>query len=175
MDAADLDALERAALPTTKDDLLERINTARVALDGAITPLTEDELADVRDGAGWATADHLSHLAAWERMTVAHLTGGAEHEIAGIDRERFARASLEELNNLIYHRLRGMSLPEALAEYRAAHEAIVAFLRTLDDDTFDAPYWDDDPERRTVMDKVTGDTYRHYLEHRRWILELVRA
>jgi len=175
MDEAELDALERMAAPETKAELLARIGPARRALDAAIAALTEDELADLRDGAGWSTADHLSHIAAWERMIVAHLTDGPEHEIAGIERERFDAATLDELNNLLYHRMRGMALGDALAEYAAAHEAIGAFLRALDEDVFGEPYWDDDASGRRVMEKVTGDTYRHYLEHRRWILELVRG
>jgi hypothetical protein len=171
-DERDLAALEEAPLPETKAALFERIAVARRALDGTAAALTEDELADIRDGAGWSTADHLSHIAAWERMIVAHLTDGSDHEIVGVDPARYAAMSLDEINNALYHRLRGLSLDDALAEYRAAHLALVSFLRSLDDAAFALPFWDDDPSRRTVMDKVTGDTYRHYLEHRRWITQL---
>jgi hypothetical protein len=175
MDEAELRVLERMPVPRTKAALLERVAPARRALDEAIAALTEDELADLRDGAGWSTADHLSHIAAWERMIVAHLADGSEHEIVGVGRARFDRATLDELNNLLYHRMRGLALPDALAEYAAAHAAIVAHLRGFDAAAFERPYWEDDPSGRTVMEKVTGDTYRHYLEHRRWILELVRG
>lgn len=175
MDETELDALEREPAPRRKAELLARITPARRALDAAVAALTEDELADVRDGAGWSTADHLSHIAAWERMIVAHLTDGLDHEIVGINRARYEAATLDELNNLLYHRMRGMALGDALTEYGAAHGAIVAFLRSLDEAAFENAYWDDDPSGRSVMEKVTGDTYRHYLEHRRWILELVRG
>jgi hypothetical protein len=175
MDEREIEALERMAAPETKSELLARIAPARRALDHAVAALTDDELADLRDGAGWSTADHLSHIAAWERMIVAHLTDGSEHEIAGLDRERFDAATLDELNNLLYHKMRGMALGDALAEYAAAHVAIVAFLRSLDEGAFAEAYWSDEPSGRSIMDKVTGDTYRHYLEHRRWILELVRG
>jgi len=175
MDASQLDLLEQLPPPGTKDELLRRIAPARRALDEAMSALTEDELADLRDGAGWSTADHLSHIAAWERMIVAHLTNGSEHEIAGTDRERFDLATLDELNNLLYHRMRGLALADALAEHHAAHEALLAFLRSLDEKAFHRAYWEDDPLGRTVMEKVTGDTYRHYLEHRRWILAIVHG
>ncbi|HEY8172310.1 MAG TPA: ClbS/DfsB family four-helix bundle protein [Dehalococcoidia bacterium] len=175
MDQADLDALEAMPSPSSKAELLARIPPARAALGETVAALTEDELADLRDGAGWATIDHLSHIAAWERMIVAHLTDGSDHEIVGVDAVRYATMSLDELNNVLYHRMRGLTLGDALREYAAAHEAIVAFLRTLDDAVFASAYWDDDPSGRTVMEKVTGDTYRHYLEHRRWIRELIRS
>lgn len=169
------DALEALPSPQTRDELLSRTDAARRILEGTLAAITEDELGDIRDGAGWATVDHLSHIAAWERMIAAHLTDGAEHDVAGIDRARFDALGLEELNNLLYHRMRGRSLPEALTEYREAHEAILALLRRFDERRFSEPYWDDDPSGRTVMDKVVGDTYRHYLEHNRWILDLVRG
>lgn len=43
----------------------------------------------------------------------------------------------------------------------------------MDDRDVDRPYWSDDPTGRTVMEKMTGDTYRHYLEHRAWILAML--
>jgi len=174
MNERDLTELEAMPTPRARDELLARIPPARAALDAVVGVLTEDELADLRDGAGWSAADHLSHIAAWERMLVAHLTNGADHEVAGVDATRYATMGLDELNNVLYHRFRGRALGEALAEYRDAHDAIVALLRSLDDAAFARPYWDDDPSMRTVMEKVTGDTYRHYLEHRRWISDLVR-
>jgi uncharacterized damage-inducible protein DinB len=101
MDERDIEALERMTAPETKSELLARIASARDALNDAVAALTEDELADLRDGAGWSTADHLSHIAAWERMIVAHLTDGSDHEIVGIDCERYDAATLDELNNLL--------------------------------------------------------------------------
>ena len=173
MNEPGLDALERSPVPETKHELLRRISVARDALDATIAALTEDELADYRDGAGWSAADHLSHIAAWERMLVAHLTDGSDYEIAGVSRERYVSMTADELNNLLYHRVRGMALGEAMAEYEAAHAATVAQLESMDEAAFARPYWGDDPEQRTVMEKLAGDTYRHYLEHRRWITELV--
>jgi len=49
----------------------------------------------------------------------------------------------------------------------------VAMLEELSESDLARPYWDDEPDGRTVLDKVTGATYRHYLEHRRWISDLL--
>ena len=159
----------------TKAELIARIAPAREALDATVAALTEDELADYRDGAGWSTVDHLSHIAAWERMLVAHLTDGTDHEIAGLSRERYVSMGLDDVNNLLYHRVRGMALGEAMAEYEAAHAAVVSEIESMDEAAFAKPYWGDDPEQRTVMEKLVGDTYKHYLEHRRWIMELMES
>jgi len=174
MDEPQLAELESLTPPAAKAELLARIGPARMALDETIAALTEDELADLRDGAGWSAVDHLSHIAAWERMLVARMTDGSEHEIAGVDATRCAGMTLDQLNNVLYHKMRGMTLGDALAEYAAAHEAMVSFIERLDDSALAQPYWDDEPSGRTVIEKLTGDTYRHYLEHRRWIAELAR-
>jgi hypothetical protein len=167
--------LERLPPPETRDDLLRRNDVARRALDAVLAAITEDEMGDLRDGAGWATVDHMSHIAAWERMIVAHLTDGSDHEVAGVEADRFAAMTLDELNNVLYHRMRGRSIGEAFADYRDAHASILAFIRTMEPTRFAQPYWPDEPDGRTVMQKVAGDTYLHYLEHRRWILDLVHG
>ena len=167
--------LEDLPLPGTRHELLHRIGIARDALDAALAAITEDEMGDIRDGAGWATVDHMSHIAAWERMIVAHLTDGSEHEIAGVAAARFETMALDEVNNVLYHRMRGRTIGEAFADYREAHEAIVEFIGKMDDGQFAQPYWSDHPHGRTVMQKIAGDTYLHYLEHRRWILDLVQT
>jgi hypothetical protein len=174
MTSEGLTELEAAAAPATRDELVARIATARAALDAVVAALTEDEMGDVRDGAGWSTADHLSHIAAWERMLVAQVTGGSEADAAGIDRARFGSMTEQEVNDALYHRLRGLSLPQAQAEYSAAHESVLAVLRSMDGASLDRPYTADDPSGRTVMAAVADNTYRHYLEHRRWIIALVR-
>ena len=39
----------------------------------------------------------------------------------------------------------------------------------------DELYWGDDAAQRTVLEKVSGDTYLHYREHAEWIGELLAA
>jgi hypothetical protein len=169
----ELAALERAAVPETGAELLRRMVVARDALDEVVSALTEDELADYRDGAGWSTVDHLSHIAVWERMFVAQVTDGTDYKVAGLPREKFLAMSADELNNALYHRVRGMALGEAMEECESAHAAVVVKVWDLPEEAFARPYWHDDPQLRTVMEKASGDTYRHYLEHRRWITELI--
>jgi hypothetical protein len=166
--------LEDAPVPASKDELLARIATARRVLDDVVAALTEDELGDIRDGAGWSTVDHLSHIAAWERMLVAQASGGSEAEASGIERARFEAMTEQEVNDALYHRLRGLALPDALAEYAAAHGAAVGLVRSMDEAGLQRPYAREDPSGRTVMAAIADNTYRHYLEHRRWIIELVR-
>lgn len=167
------ESLLRAELPLSRDELLGYTGVARAWLDAVIAGSTRDALAARRDAAGWRPLDHLLHIAAWERMIVAHLTSGNEHEIAGVDRARFDAMPLDELNNVLYRRSLALAPDAAMAEYRDAHDVITEHVRTMADASFGVPYWEDEPDGRTVMEKVAGDTYRHYIEHGVWIREML--
>jgi hypothetical protein len=164
--------LEDLPLPTSKAELMERIPPARQALESLLDQLSEAQMV-TPDESGWSVKDHLAHLATWERMIVAHLQAGNDNEIVGLDDAAYAAAGLNELNAVIERRHKDQPLADVLDDFHRSHAAIVAELNRLPDAGFARSYWEDDPEGRTVLDKVAGDTYRHYLEHRRWILDLL--
>ena len=166
--------LERLPGPRTKAELLERIPPARAALEETIAGLSESEL-DAPGPDGWSVKDHLSHIATWERMMVAHLRDGSAHAVLQMDEATYLAKGLEELNEAIYQQHRDRPPARVLEDFRQAHREAVALLDGLDEAAFWRPYWHDDPSGRPVMDKVAGDTYRHYLEHRTWIQELLAA
>ena len=156
-----------------KDELLEHIKRDRARLEEIVEDLSDGELAAPGPDGGWSAKDHLSHVAAWERMIVAHLRDGSDHEIAGMDEASYAAATLDELNDRLYRLHSGWSLARVHDEFGAAHAAIVAFIERMAEDTLGQPYWGDDPSRRTALEKIAGDTYLHYREHAGWIGALV--
>lgn len=159
-------------LPATSDDLLERIAASRAALAETIRGIDRAALVKKRDAAGWTALDHLAHIASWERMIVAHLTDGSDHEVLGVDAEQYAAMSLQEINDALHERTRSRTAGATLAEFVAAHSDIVALIEALPAEVLARPYWDGDPSGRTVMAKVAGDTYLHYAEHAAWIAAL---
>jgi hypothetical protein len=173
MASFDLDTLEALPLPLDKSELLARIRPARSALEEVVITLDDDAL-NRADGADWRVRDHLSHLAAWERMLIAHLTDGADHAVAKMRPEEYADATLQQVNNRLHELHRGDTTDAVHAEFAAAHAALTRFVGGLSDAHLARPYWADDPARRPVIEKLSSDTYRHYLEHRRWIGELVK-
>ena len=156
-----------------KPDLLAAIYRDRIALDTRVGALTEPQLTSSSVDGAWRIQDHLAHIAAWERMLVGHLTDGSDAAIAGMDAESYATATLDELNGRLYQLWRDRALSDVLREYADAYQALVAFLDALPEERLTAPYWADDPQRRTVLEKVSGDTFLHYGEHATWIDETV--
>ncbi|MEX2159579.1 MAG: ClbS/DfsB family four-helix bundle protein [Dehalococcoidia bacterium] len=161
--------------PRTAQDILDAIRRDRPVLEDAVTEMSAVPLDAVPRGGGWSVKDHMAHIAAWERMIVAHLTDGSDHEVAGMDAASFAAATLDEVNDSIYHLHHRDTLSQVREEFAAAHEAIVTLIESLPEDGFDRPYWDDDPTRRPVHDKIAGDTYLHYVEHAVWVRELLES
>jgi hypothetical protein len=166
-------ALEELPVPTAKAELLERIAIARPALEDLIARLDDAALNRV-DHAGWRVRDHLSHISAWERMLVAHVTDGTDHKIVRLSPAEYADADLQQINDRLHDLHKQDALDDVRAEFAASHAAIMGLIESLDDAALARPYWDDDPAKRPTIDKLTGDTYRHYLEHRTWIAAILQ-
>jgi hypothetical protein len=119
--------------------------------------------------------DHLSHMAAWERILVAHLDARAGHTIVGLDYPTFVEMGLEELNARLHDMHREEPVEAAVHEYRAAHRAVVGYVEAMPESRYGEPFWGDDPPpQKTVLEKIAGDTYLHYREHAGWIRDLLQ-
>lgn len=159
----------------TKDDLLVAIRTDRAALDILVAGIDDRVMeAPAADG-GWSPKHHLSHIAAWERMIVAHLTDRSAHTYACMTPEQYVTATLNELNARLHELHADDPLREVKAEFGDAHRGIVALLEGMPESRLSELYWGDDAAQRTVLEKVAGDTYLHYREHAGWIREILAA
>ena len=158
----------------TKTELLVAVRADRAALDELIATIDDTRLDTLAPGGGWSPKHHLSHIAAWERMIVAHLTDRSAHTHACMTPEQYVNASLDELNARLHEQHADDGLADVRREYAAAHKAIVAFLEQMPEARLDELYWGDDPPpQKTVLEKIAGDTYLHYREHAEWIGELL--
>jgi hypothetical protein len=157
----------------TKAELLDQIRRERAALESLIAPLSDADLTAPGPDGGWSPRDHLAHIAAWERMIVAHLTNRSAHTYACMTPEQYVSASLDDLNARLHELHADDPLADAMGEFAAAHTAIVAYFEAMPESRLDVLYWGDDAAQRTVLDKVSGDTYLHYREHAEWISEIL--
>ncbi|HLZ69600.1 MAG TPA: maleylpyruvate isomerase N-terminal domain-containing protein [Dehalococcoidia bacterium] len=161
-----------AAFPESKDALLNRIRAARSALDADLAGVPDARLA-ATGADGWSLKDHLAHIAAWERVLIALLRGAPEHEAFAINQSALATLDTDGVNAIL--RERGAALPPdaVRAEFHAAHAAVLAEVQEMPESALVAPLAADDPRSR--VQKIAGDTYLHYDDHRAWIAPLLRA
>lgn len=156
----------------TKAELIANMRRDRARLDELLAPLDDARMIEPGLGDGWSVKDHLSHMASWERMIVAHLRDGSDHEVARMDEGAYTTATLDELNERLHQLQRDAPVTEVRKEFVDAHLAIVAFIDGMPEEQLARPYWDDWPEK-SVLEKIAGDTYLHYREHAAWIAELI--
>lgn len=171
-----MDSVERRY---TKADLLREIDDAWNTLTAALDRLTEAQLTDLRDPAGWAVKDHLVHIAAWERSVVVFLQGKPRHAGLGIDAHLYRTGDEDAINAAIQGQRQDVSVAEAVAELRVVHAELLRLLAPLgDDDLYQAsstyqPADADAPDARPIIGMIYSNTANHFREHQGWIARLI--
>ena len=151
--------------PSDRDELLSRIDREWSRLEQAFSTLSETQL-EVLDEGGWSIKDNLAHLTAWEQFMRLHCLGDlSAHEAMQIDQETFESLDEDGINEIIRQRNQGRLVSEVIADLRHSHQQVLADLESMNFFDLMEPLYDDDPDRRTVMDRVIGNTYAHYQEH----------
>ncbi len=157
--------------PRDKADLLARIDASWTSLQGFIDSTDPESLTAVRDAEGWSVADHLSHIAAWERAMLYLLQGRPRHEGLGVDERIYLDGGFDELNAAIRDQTKDRSLDEALADLRWTHEQFLGQLDRLTDGDLRQPYCHflpDEPGADTgepILWRLCGNTAEHFAEH----------
>lgn len=155
-------------VPTTKEELIERIHSSYAALDAAVSRLSQEQLARPIDGA-WSAKDMLAHLAAWQQILLGfHIGKQPFEQVARLGGITYASLPIDQLNEALYQRDRAIAPAEALAAFRASHQATLAALERIDEAELLSDY---SPPGRgpdatyPLINWVVGDTYDHYDEH----------
>jgi hypothetical protein len=163
------------AAPHDKASLLARIRAARAALEQALDRL--DEAALTRPGPdGWSIKDHLFHIAAWLRKTTAVLHGKPGHEAMQVPFALYNAGDEDGINALLQQHSEPLSLAEVLADFRASHATILAYIEGQPEARLSATYNPNDPDdHRRVIEAIAGNTYEHDEEHLGWIEARMKA
>ena len=163
-----------------KAQLMARIGRSRARLEATVGRLSDAELEAPGPDGGWSVKDHLAHLAAWEGSLLALLEGRSRAAVIGVDEVTYRQTDEAGLNALIYERNRDRPLPEVLADFRQAHERVLAVLDRMTLDDLLKPYshyQPDDPpfNANPVAGWVRGNTEAHFDDHTAWIEKLIAA
>jgi hypothetical protein len=155
--------------PKTKDELLQRIDTAYTALQQTIGQLNDQQMVTPIDGS-WSAKDLLAHITAWEQLMLHfHIGDRPFSEIAQIDSVTYGKSSIDEINEAFYQRDKDRPLQEVLDAFRRSHQQLLATLGQLSEANLFRAYT---PAGRgpdsagQLIDWIIGDTYEHYQEHR---------
>ena len=168
MDEERLRELEDLPAPETAEELTRLNRMARGALMETLDRFSPAD-REARKANSWSAKDHIAHLVAWERMIVATARDRSAHRFAGLAAETYEGQNLEHINDLLFERSKETPWDDVLREFDAAYAETTALLDTMSEAELAAPW--DGGSPHSVAQRIAGDAYQHYLEHRRWLNE----
>jgi hypothetical protein len=159
---------------TTKAELLTEIDRGWRELQAFVGYLSDEQLTQPTDAAGWTVADHLLHLADWEAGMTAILRGEDRPQAMGVDRAQWDSDDYDGMNEVM--RQRHLDIHESrtsiLAYLDQAHSEMLAALANVSDADLQKRYGDWQPLDQSdnpLMGSFMGNTYLHYEEHIPWM------
>src|SRR5262249_40042895 len=116
--------------PKTKAELLERIRSARAALEQKLHGLSDAALS-APGPEGWAVKDHLAHLAAWQRKVLANMEGRQSWEVLGVPEAVYKGGDWVQINEYVRAPDKDRPASEIVAEFQRAHADITQRIAAL--------------------------------------------
>ena len=160
----------------SKDQLLQRIQDGWNDFTAYLNTLSEVQMTQPKDAAGWTAKDHVMHLAVWEDGINAVLERQSRRERMGLDEAVWQRWDFDEINEVIRRQHQDLPLAEVRQKFRDAHERLVAKVESMSEEDLQRSYADYQADaRRTdpVFNAIAGNTFGHYAEHKPWIAAIV--
>lgn len=147
----------------TKDELVDRIQSAKAELDDLLAQIPAEEMVAPHPHGEWSGKDQVSHLAAWHEILLARMRGVREEDLLGLEAARYSGMETDELNAFLQQRDAGIGLDDARAAFERTYAEVMALLHSMDQAALDAPIRGsgDSP----LTDAIAGDTFEHYEEH----------
>ena len=130
-----------------KAQILDEIAAAYGPLEAQVAALSAAQMTQPGVMGAWTVKDILAHVAWWERHLLRTLRAGYDELVT---------VATDRTNAEVFAANRDRPLDDVLAEFRAAHEDILAAL---------AGWPEDELARDEVYEAIGWDTFRHYPDH----------
>lgn len=166
-------------IPSSKADFFERYQTSWFALISFIDTLSEEELIDPVDAAGWNVRDHLAHLEAWERTRFALIRKEPEHAIIDLPADIYASTDYDPGNEAIRQQTIDESAESVIKRLQQSNQQLLAMVEALPEEVLLSPVRDYHPEYAqsaptlTLLRAIHGDAAAHFDEHLPWMQMIV--
>lgn len=162
---------EATMTPSTKTELLDRLQAGRAAWDILIAQVPDERLTAPILPNDWSVKDLLAHVAAYEQWTATQITAAHEHrtptnlELYGVDELPVDADSwdLDQNNAAIYARYQEVPLAEVQVFAADAFNHLIAAVEAVPDAELNTPReW---ARGTSILDIVPGQSYAHYAHH----------
>lgn len=164
------------AVMITKAELLSKTQVSWDALNAYVATLSEVQITQLTDAAGWTVKDHLMHLAVWEDGVCALLHQQDRPARMGVPADVWGRWDFEEINEVIRQRHANASWAKVEQKRQAIHKQFVSEIDALSEADLARPVRDfqaNSSSSRPIYETIIGDSYDHYDSHAGWIKAIV--
>ncbi len=145
----------------SKQTELVKIRQGWELLKSSYEGLTDEQMVEPGVTGGWSVKDILAHVTGWELEMLESLP-----EILGevqVSDSEDEDLSTDEFNARLTERYRHLSVPQVLEQLDEIHQQMCDYLEQAPEEQFE--------EGTPFQDKMKSDSYDHYAEHARAILE----
>ena len=138
-----------------KRQLIAKLETAWLALEGSFAGLTDEQMIQPGVTGDWSVIDILAHVSAWENEALTHLP----HILEGKRPPKYSDlyGGIDAFNALKTEENRRYPLDEVLARLHDVHRQLVAYIAAAPDELITT-------ETR-FRRRIRLDTYGHYPHH----------
>lgn|SRR3990172_6012073 len=164
--------------PPNKGEFEQHLRDSWTQLQQTLDSLTQEQMTERTDAAGWTVKDHLAHLIPWERGMIALLKHQPRYPTMGVELETVQSNDEGELNRILRSQQASASLADVRERLRQTHEELSALVESLQPDDLLKTYSQYQPGEpgddtgEPVLRWVVGNSSGHYLEHLPWIQRL---
>ena len=162
-----------------KAELLGKTKSGWDMLNAYIATLSEAQLTQLTDTAGWSVKDHLLHMAVWEDGIWALLNKQSRAAQMGLEGDIWRKGGIDRANAIIHQQHAADSLDDVEQKRHAIHDRLMQQIAAMSDEDLLRPYAyyqaHASSETHPVIDAVIGDTFEHYEQHIPWIKAIVES
>jgi hypothetical protein len=160
-----------------KAELLAKTQVSWDRLNAYVAMLTNKQLTQLTDAAGWTVKDHLIHLAVWEDGICALLNKQNRAAQMGLDGDIWRKGGIDRANAIIHQQHQADSVADVEEKRQTIHDRLIKQIAIMSDEDLQRPYHyyqEHAPsEGHPVYEAVVGDTFEHYDQHIDWIKLIV--
>lgn len=158
-----------------RETLMNELEAVWSELQTYLASLTEHQLIQPTDNAGWSAKDHIIHLAVWEMASLAMLDGKSKREVLDISPEVWEQDD-DPINAVLQHRYRDMPLNEVMQILRQNHDLMLKKLDLMTESDMQLPYHhyqSHSTDEFPIVKLIHWDTVHHYRQHLSWIKAII--
>lgn len=160
----------------SKSELLRQIQQTWDAFSAYLNSLSDEQLSEPTDPAGWTAKDHVTHLAVWMDGVSGVMEGQSRRERMGLPQEVWDRWDYDEINDHIQKRHRHLSAAEVRQMIGDAQAQLTANIERFSDEALHRPFRSYQPDsKRTdaLIDAIIGNTVEHVPEHQGYMAIII--